>query len=29
MSDKALIEELDDKIGIITDMYKLLKTRGD
>lgn len=29
MSDKALIEELDDKIGIITDIYKLLKTRGD
>lgn len=29
MSDKALIEELNDKIGIITDIYKLLKTRGD
>lgn len=29
MSDKALIEELDDKTGIITDIYKLLKTRGD
>lgn len=29
MSDKALIEELDDKTGIITDIYKLLMTRGD
>jgi len=29
MSDKALTEELDDKTGIIADIYKLLKTRGD
>lgn len=29
IDDKALIEELDNKIGIIADIYKLLMTRGD
>lgn len=29
IDDKALIEELDDKTGIIADIYKLLITRGD
>lgn len=27
--DETLTKELDDKIGIIADIYKLLKTRGD
>lgn len=29
IDDKALIEELDNKMGIVADIYKLLKTRGD